>query len=77
MWSVTAVAASAYLVLGLDVCPPVQENLNNPEVALLSSTVECSISILSERQIDNTSVTWIHGNTNNIQTTHTNAHSFT
>ena len=48
MLSVTAVAASAYIFPGLDVCPPVQENLDGPEVAFLSSTVESSISILSE-----------------------------
>ena len=55
MWSVTAVAVSAYPgVPGLNVCPPVQENLDGPEVASLSSPVESSISILSETQRDNT-----------------------
>jgi hypothetical protein len=48
MWSVTAVAVSAYRGPGLDVCPPVQEDLDGPEVAFLSSTVEGSISILSD-----------------------------
>ena len=61
MWSVTkAVAVSAYHgVPGLDVCPPVQEDLGDPEVASLSSTVEGSPSILSDTQRDNTSQ--IHG----------------
>jgi hypothetical protein len=56
MWSVTVVAVvSAYPVgPGLDVCPPVQEDLGGPEVAFLRSPVEGSISILSETQKDNT-----------------------
>ena len=54
MRSVNVVAASAYPVPGLDVCPPVQEDLNGPKVAFLSSTVEGSASILSETQRDNT-----------------------
>ena len=55
MWSVTAVAVSAYLGgPGLDVCPPVQENLDGPEMASLSSTMEGSPSNLSETQRDNT-----------------------
>ena len=54
MWSVTAAAISAYPdVPGLDVCPPVQENLDGPEVAFPSSIVEGSISILLETQRDN------------------------
>ena len=54
MGSVTAVAVSAYpRIPGLDVCPPVQENLDDPEVAFLSSPVEGSTSTLSETQIDN------------------------
>ena len=54
MRSVTAVAVSAYLKgSGLDVCPPVQENLDDPEVAFLSSIVEGSISILSDTQKEN------------------------
>ena len=56
MWSVTVVAASAYPVPILDVCPPVQEDFDGPEVAFLSSTVEGSPSILSETQGDK-----IHG----------------
>ena len=39
---------------GLDVCPPVQEDLGGPEVAFLSSIVEGSPSPLYETQIDNT-----------------------
>ena len=55
MWSVTAVAVSAYrFVPGLDVCPPIQEDLGCAEVAFPSSTVEDSPSILSEAQRDNT-----------------------
>ena len=50
-----AVAVFAYLGgPGLDVCPPVQENLDDLEVAFLSSSVEGSTSILSETQRDNT-----------------------
>ena len=52
--SVTVVAVSAYPVPGLDVCPPVQENLDGPEVAFLSSIVEGSPSILSDTQRSNT-----------------------
>ena len=44
--SVIAVAVSAYLVSSLDVCPPVQEDLDGPEVAVSSSPVECGESIL-------------------------------
>ena len=48
------VAASTYRDgPGLDVCPPVQECLDGPEVASLSSPVESSPSILSETQMDN------------------------
>ena len=54
MWSVTAVAVSAYLVPGFDVCPPVQEDLDGPEVAFLGSAVQGSISILSDTQKGNT-----------------------
>ena len=51
----TAVAVSAYHGgPGLHVCPPVQENLDNPEEAFLSGPVEGSPSILSETQKDNT-----------------------
>ena len=39
---------------GLDVCPPVQEDLDGPEAAFLSSPVEGSISILTDTQRDNT-----------------------
>ena len=53
MVSVIAVAKSAYRGPGLDVCPPVQENLDGPEVAFLSSPVEGSKSTLSETQRDN------------------------
>jgi hypothetical protein len=54
MWSVTAVAVSAYpFVSGLDVCPPVQEDLDGPKVAFLSSIVKGSISILLETQKEN------------------------
>ena len=52
--SVIAVATSAYLVSSLDVCPPVQEDLDGPEEAFLSSPMEGSPSILSETQRDNT-----------------------
>ena len=55
MWSVTAVAVFAYRGPGLDVCPPVQENLDGPEMASLSSPVEGSQSILSDIQKDNSS----------------------
>ena len=55
MWSVTAVAISAYRVgPSLDVCPPVHEDLDGPEAAFSSSPVEGSPSILSETQRDNT-----------------------
>ena len=54
MMCVTVVVVSAYLAPGLDVCPPVQEDLDDPEVAFLSSKVEGSPSTLSETQIDNT-----------------------
>ena len=54
MGSVKAVEISASRGPGLDVCPPVQENLDGPEVAFLSSPVEGIPSILSEIQIDNT-----------------------
>ena len=54
MASFKAVAASsAYRCSGLDVCPPLQENLNSPEEAFLNSTVEDSPSILSETQNQN------------------------
>ena len=68
MWSVTAVAVSTYHDdgPGLDVCPPVQEDLDDPEAAFLSSIVEGSTFILSERQF----LTDIL-NTNSIHTTHT------
>jgi hypothetical protein len=53
MWSLTtAVAVSAYPGPGLDVCPPVQEDLDGPEVANLSSTVKDRQSILSDTQRD-------------------------
>jgi hypothetical protein len=48
MWSITAVAVSAYRVPGLNVCPPVQEDLDDLEAAEVSSQVEDSPSILSE-----------------------------
>ena len=55
MWSVTAVAVSAYPGgSSLDVCPPVQEDLDGPEMAYLSSPVEGSPSILSDTHRDNT-----------------------
>ena len=38
----------AYPVPCLDVCPPVQEDLNNLEVAFLSSHIECGKPALSE-----------------------------
>ena len=54
MRSVTAVAVSAHRVVpGLDVCPPVQENLDGPKVAFLSSIVEGSTSTLLETQKEN------------------------
>ena len=60
IWSVTAVAVSMYRGgPGLDVCPPVQENLDGPEVAFPSSIVEGSPSTLSETQRQH--VTYIHG----------------
>ena len=55
MWSVTAVAVSAYPGgSSLDVCPPVQEDLDGPEMAILSSTEEGSISILRNTDTKNT-----------------------
>ena len=52
MWSVTAAAISTYPdVPGLDVCPPVQEDLDGPEMAFMSSIVEGSTSILSKTHI--------------------------
>ena len=54
MWSVTAVAVSAYHGPGLDVRPPIQEDLDCPDMAFLGSQVEGSISILSETKKDNT-----------------------
>ena len=59
MGSVTAVAVSAYPCDGLDVCPPVQEDLDGPEVTFLRSIAEGSPSILSETQRQH--VTQIHG----------------
>ena len=57
MGSVTVADVSAYPVgPSLDVCPPVQEDLNGPEVAFLSSTVEGSPSILSKTQTHNTKI---------------------
>ena len=61
-----AVAVSVYHGFpSLDVCPPVQENLDGPEVAYLSSIVEGSPSILSETQRE------INGRQNITNTTHT------
>jgi hypothetical protein len=37
-----------YLVPALDVCPPVQEDIDGPEMAFLSSTVESRTSILAD-----------------------------
>jgi hypothetical protein len=54
MRSVIAVAASAYRVPDLDVCPPVQEDRDGPELAFLSSPVEGSLSTLTDTQRDNT-----------------------
>ena len=52
MWSVTAVVVSIYPgASSIDVCPPVQEDLDGPEAASPSSPVEGSLSIL---QRDNT-----------------------
>jgi hypothetical protein len=51
---VIAVAVSAYLVPSIDVCPPVQEDLDDLEVAAQGSPVEGSPFILSETQKDNT-----------------------
>ena len=48
---ITAVAVSAYIGAGLDVCPPVQEDLDGPEMASMSSQVEGSFSILKETQL--------------------------
>ena len=67
-------SASAYLASGLDVCPPFQEDLDGPEVTFLSSTVEGSPSILSERQRDKCKTdTW--NTTNSIDTTQTYMHT--
>ena len=75
MLSVTAAAAFAYLVPGLDVCPPVQEDLDGPEVAYLSRPVEGSISTLSEInkikktcKISTLIIFFIHSIYTNIQT---------
>ena len=55
MLSITAVAVSAYLGFpGLGICPPVQEDLDGPEVVFLSSIEEGRTSILSETQRDHT-----------------------
>ena len=54
MWYVTVTVSAYRGSPGLDVCPPVQENLDCPEVAFLSSKMEGSTSILSETQRDNT-----------------------
>jgi hypothetical protein len=43
----------SYLVPALDVCPPVQKNLDGPQVAFLSSIVDGSESTLLERTIWN------------------------
>jgi hypothetical protein len=54
------IAASAYLIPGLDVCPPVQEDLDSLEVAFVSSTIENGGPILSESQRQNYFI-HIHG----------------
>ena len=62
MYFFIAVAVSIYPDgPGLDVCPPVQEDLGGPEEASLSSPVEGSISILSEKQKERQHLTQIHG----------------
>ena len=48
-----AVTGSTYLISGLDVCPPVQEDLGGPEAASISSPVEGSTSMLSKQQVKN------------------------
>ena len=61
MWSVTAVAVSAYRGPGLDVCPPVQENLDGPEVAFLCSPVQGGPSILQrDREATRNTDTWTY-----------------
>jgi hypothetical protein len=67
---------SAYHGPGLDVCPPVQEDLHGPEVAFLRSIVEGSPSmILSEyRETTPNTDRW---NTNTIHTfLHTYIHTY-
>ena len=46
--TILAITESAYPVQCLDVCPPVEENLNCLEVAFLSSPIECGGSNLSD-----------------------------
>jgi hypothetical protein len=71
MWSVTAaVAVSAYLGHGLDVCSPVQEDLDGPEAAFLSSPVEGSPSTLTDTQRGNT-----HGIQNTFYNTYVNTYN--
>jgi hypothetical protein len=55
MRSITAVAVSAYRGgLDFDVCPPVQEDLDGPEMASLSSPVERRRSKLSDTHRETT-----------------------
>ena len=67
--SIIAVAVSSgYLLFpGLDVCPPVQENLDDLEMAFVSSPEESGAPILSETQRQNYFIQ-IHG----ILLVHTN-----
>ena len=72
--SVTAVAVSAYRGPGLDVCPPVQENLDDPELASRDSNMQGSPSILQrDREATRNTDTW---NTNSIYTTHMCLHTY-
>ena len=49
-WFVIAVAVSAYpFASSLDVCPPIHKDLDGPEVAFFSSTIESSPSMLLEK----------------------------
>ena len=47
---VVEISASAYIIPGLDVRPPVQEDLDNLKMTTLNSTVECGRPTLSKTQ---------------------------
>ena len=49
--STNVIYGSVYLGLGLDVCPPVQEDLDGLEMALPGTTVECGEPTLIEIKV--------------------------